>query len=200
MARHAIRRAGSNPVISDGLSNLTRTQNLVRRYIAAAIDHGLLPAPERWGGRGDPGFEPLLSPGMHLLTWQEVRRRVVDAFPRSTTRTALWGSLERFFGQVVGLAVVDQVWLAGSFLSTKPDPGDVDLVAVLRMEPALMLGPEGVVQLEEALDDAKGCHLDVTVTFEWDFVIRTYLQGLLGFCEDRTRARGIAVLPMAGAG
>jgi len=178
------------------LVSLAGRQDLVRMYLKTAIAHGMLPAPERWAGRNDPGFEPLLQPGMHRLAWSDVRRRAVDAFPRSATRAALWARLVRFVDQVAGLDVVDQVWLAGSFLSTKPDSGDVDLVAVLRMEQALAMSPAETVQLEEALDDAKTWHLDVAVAFESDLVTLAYLQGLLGFREDRTRARGIAVLPI----
>lgn len=180
------------------MSGLPREHGLVRSYIQAAIEHGVLPALARWNGRGDPGFEPLLTPGMHALTWADLYRMVVTAFPGSSIRRDLWEDLAQFVHQIGRLEVVSEFWLAGSFLSSKAAPADVDLVVVLQMEQVLSLHPGDAAQLEEILARANESSLDVAIMFEWDVVIRSHLQGLLGFCEDRTRARGIAVLPAAG--
>jgi hypothetical protein len=178
--------------------NLPGGQEVVRGYLEAAIAHGLLPAPERWNGRADPGFEPLLPAGMHALTRQELHRIAVAAFPCSSSRSRLWSALDRFLDQIERLVVAREVWVGGSFLSFKPDPGDVDLVVVLKLGRILTLTPAHAVELEDTLEDARSWGVEPRVALEEDLVLRAYLQGLLGFCEDRRRARGIAVLPMTG--
>jgi hypothetical protein len=64
------------------------------------------------------------------------------AFQASTTRRALWdgflGYLDRFlvledqYADVLGgLGLVHRVWLGGSFVSTKPDPGNIDTTVLI---------------------------------------------------------------------
>lgn len=180
------------------LERLLGGQELVCGYLEAAIADGLLPAPERRNGRADPGFEPLLAPGMHALTRQDLHRIAVVAFPCSASRSRLWRALDRFLDQIERLAVAEKVWAAGSFLSSKPNPADVDLVVVLHLERVLALPPARAAELEDTLEHARSWGIEPRVTLDVDLLCRTYLQGLLGFCEDRRRARGIALLPMTG--
>ncbi|MEU3445759.1 hypothetical protein AB0H29_00745 [Streptomyces thermolilacinus] len=68
------------------------------------------------------------------MTCTEVEESLVkaEAFSGSGTRTALWTELQQHFGMVQCLVgSVNRVWLAGSFVSSKPDPSDVDVTYLL---------------------------------------------------------------------
>ena len=74
-------------------------------------------------------FPPLLSEGFHPKTLTEVRALCVDdpKFSRSTTRADIMLRLERAIGRLEAAEVEGEVWIDGSFLTSKVDPEDVDL-------------------------------------------------------------------------
>ncbi|MEV0923650.1 hypothetical protein AB0I99_00685 [Streptomyces spongiicola] len=87
------------------------------------------------------GFLPL---GRYSVSFDEAEAALVNApeFQDSATRQGLWeglhGYLDRFFAledayaQLLGdLALVHRLWLGGSFVSTKPDPGNIDATLLI---------------------------------------------------------------------
>lgn len=78
-----------------------------------------------------PAFENGASSlvlGRHTATLQDVRDRFVDhgAFAASATRAGIWSEWEQATSLLRTVLPVAQVWLAGSFITTKLDPGDID--------------------------------------------------------------------------
>lgn len=183
------------------VAQLAGRQDKTLRYLQLGIEHGFLPPRSlRWYGTEDPGFAPLLPAGMHTMSMDQLRRLAVDDFPASTTRLPLWIAIERFHASVRVLNVASALWLAGSLLSTKPEPADADLVLVLQLERVVTLDVPAASRLSSVLEDAKrGKKLDVALLIEGDLTIRSYLQGFLGFCDDRIQPRGIAVVPFPAA-
>lgn len=80
-----------------------------------------------------PPFDPgtlCPPPGRYPMTWDEVESHLVRAqdFLQSGTRSDLWDELQFHRAQVECLfGEVRRIWLAGSFVSGKLDPSDVDL-------------------------------------------------------------------------
>jgi hypothetical protein len=87
------------------------------------------------------GFLPL---GRYSVSLNEAESLLVSApeFQGSTTRRPLWDGflayLERFlvledrYADALGdLALVHRVWIGGSFVSTKPDPGNIDTTLLI---------------------------------------------------------------------
>ncbi|MFE1344532.1 DUF6932 family protein [Streptomyces sp. NPDC058757] len=83
----------------------------------------------------DTGCPP---PGRHAMTWDEVEASLVlaDRFGSSAVRGALWEELQAHRAMVELLAgrPASRVWLAGSFVSSKLDPSDIDVTYLLEAE------------------------------------------------------------------
>lgn len=73
-------------------------------------------------------FPPLLVEGIHYLTFDEVRAMCVDAFPNSGRRSEICEGIERIANKLCEVGLKCELWLDGSFLTKKPEPGDCDLV------------------------------------------------------------------------
>ncbi|MFF8275421.1 DUF6932 family protein [Streptomyces lateritius] len=87
------------------------------------------------------GFLPL---GRYSVSFDEAESMLVSApeFRDSATRTALWDgflsyvdrflALEDAYADVLdGRTIVHRVWLGGSFVSAKPDPGNIDATLLI---------------------------------------------------------------------
>jgi hypothetical protein len=90
----------------------------------------------------------LLPPARHTCTEDEVRVHLVDAFPTSTRRPAIfarWRLLR--LGLLHILGEVEQ-WLDGSFVENKDEPDDMDVVSVFDgpSHDALPEGAQAVVK------------------------------------------------------
>lgn len=78
-----------------------------------------------------PAFEDGASSlvvGRYPTTMEEVRERFVTdyRFAGSTTRASIWDEWEQATAVLREAVPVAQVWLAGSFTTTKLDPNDID--------------------------------------------------------------------------
>ena len=87
------------------------------------------------------GFLPL---GRYSVSLDEAEAMLVSApkFQDSVTRTALWDGLldyvDRFLtledayaDVLAGLPLIHRIWLGGSFVSTKTDPGNIDATLLI---------------------------------------------------------------------
>jgi hypothetical protein len=81
------------------------------------------------------GYQPLFSKGIHELNIEEVHERCVASFfPHHDRREHLFVQLTDFliYFKSLGFAP-DEVWIDGSFVTTKPDPGDIDILVTVNM-------------------------------------------------------------------
>ncbi|MBI4771506.1 MAG: hypothetical protein HY784_14125 [Chloroflexi bacterium] len=72
-----------------------------------------------------PAFQEdgFLPPGLHLATLQEIEAR----FATTPRRRELFGRLQRFV-ELARHASARRMFLNGSYVTAKPEPGDVDVV------------------------------------------------------------------------
>jgi hypothetical protein len=75
-----------------------------------------------------PEFPPLLAAGFHRLTIAELRRLAVKRFPISITRSGIMDGLHEVLRKLSEPGIIGEVWVDGSFLTEKIDPGDADLL------------------------------------------------------------------------
>ncbi len=82
-----------------------------------------------------PEFRPLLAPGLIPHSGDELRVLTVDGFPASSTRKALWDSLQLLVSELRGHNLLPaKLWLDGSFLTEKIDPDDLDLCVEIEVD------------------------------------------------------------------
>jgi hypothetical protein len=62
------------------------------------------------------------------MSVDDLKAMVVDGFPLSTRRGALWDNLIKILDRLKALNIPCKVWVDGSFLTKKIDPDDVDFV------------------------------------------------------------------------
>jgi hypothetical protein len=72
-----------------------------------------------------------LPPGRHEADAGEVHAALVEPFPTSRTRSAIFAYWQTHLDAVTDLVPVAYQWLAGSFCTDKPDPADADIVTVV---------------------------------------------------------------------
>ncbi len=89
----------------------------------------------------ETGFLPL---GRYSISFDEAESILVSAprFQNSATRTELWDGLHGYLNGFLeledmytdllgGLPLVHSLWLGGSFVSAKPDPGNIDATLLI---------------------------------------------------------------------
>ncbi len=81
------------------------------------------------------GFQALFPKGIHELNFEEVHEKCVASFfPKNDRREHLFVQLTDFliYFKSLGFAP-DEVWIDGSFVTTKPDPDDIDMLVTINM-------------------------------------------------------------------
>jgi hypothetical protein len=73
----------------------------------------------------------LLPRGIHDCTMDEVRQRF-GTFQSSERRPRLFAALQTFADEVRKARIFEALLINGSFVTTWPDPNDIDLILVLR--------------------------------------------------------------------
>ena len=69
-----------------------------------------------------------LDAGLHVFASDEFESHFVTSFPHSKTRTTILDGYTRHCREIVGLVGACEQFLDGSFVTSKNDPGDIDLV------------------------------------------------------------------------
>jgi len=141
--------------------------------------------------------QPLLVPGLHRLTLEEIKVLTVEAFPGSTKRADLFGRFLAWRAQLKALGLSGCVWLDGSFMTAKESPNDIDLIMWSpTIDGSLTLEQEAQADLLFDNPTCKAVYgLDVYLAVpKPDRVIHdeAYWKGMFGFCHDRVTAKGIA--------
>jgi len=78
---------------------------------------------------GEP--TPLLPSGFHPFAVAGLRRLCIDELPRSDARLRHMQALERLILDLEEATVPGEVWVGGSFMTTDPDPSDLDVAVVV---------------------------------------------------------------------
>ncbi len=71
-----------------------------------------------------------LPPGIHEASAGEIGKRF-GAFQGSDLRPQLWRRFGEFLREARAAGLFEAILLDGSFVTAKPDPGDIDLVGVV---------------------------------------------------------------------
>lgn len=146
---------------------------------------------------------PLLRPGMHSLTFSELEHIAVTALPESPRRVELFTKLTAWADAVRLAGITGTLWVDGSFLTEKENPGDIDCILwnPRWVDPSLDT-PSTRQLLEKLLDQA---HAEAL--YNLDFYMESpaahevfhreaYWRGILGFCHDRVTAKGFAEIAL----
>ena len=79
-----------------------------------------------------PGpYSFLLPPGMHPCTLPDVEEAMVKPFGTSQTRGRIFNGLSRYLADCQTHGISGRIWLDGSFVTGKNDPGDVDVISLV---------------------------------------------------------------------
>lgn len=138
----------------------------------------------------------LLPPGLHDIDHADLDNHFLSAFPGSATRPQLIGGLRTFIAALQRIGIPFEIWIDGSFTTTKENPNDVDLVAFASDAAIQALDSGRRRALEGLFDRASsrrtfGC--DVLFCVAEDANMRSYWRGWYGFDRDE-RPKGIARL------
>lgn len=134
----------------------------------------------------------MLPPGSHEATVEEVRRRFGTG---NRTRTRLMRGLQAVL-RMAGMAGASLLYLDGSFVTDKKEPGDWD--AVLLLPVGARIWSKEALALADRPEIRKRHGGDLFTMMEEDTeVLAHYLEGV--FVRDRHgRAKGMLVLRLKG--
>lgn len=137
----------------------------------------------------------LFLPGVHRITEQIMFEFAVSAFPLDTKRSQLFGQFGQWSRRLRNLGVTGTLWIDGSFLTSKFEPGDIDLV-LWNPEATQPLNSAGRQEVFDLFDHAAikllyGLDLYVEYPPAEELIHReAYWKGFFGFCHDRVTAKG----------
>ncbi len=136
----------------------------------------------------------LLSAGLHDCTVNEFIDTFVDNFPTSQRRKLIADALWEFVREVFAVGVPYEIWIDGSFVTTKINPNDADLVLFLQVPDINILGTQlvtfrqkydGILDIYFAYANSPENQQQVTPE-DYQKIVnnRNYWRGQFGF--DRT--------------
>lgn len=76
-------------------------------------------------------YPPLLPPGLHTMTLDQLHTLCVVGFPLSVERLPIWLGLRTVVTTLTNSGIVGDLWVDGSFLTRKMAPRDADVVLCL---------------------------------------------------------------------
>lgn len=97
--------------------------------------------------------EPLLPPGEHVLTLEQLKVLGVYDFPLSKTRRDIIKGFERIANDLIGSGISGDLIVDGSFLTREIDPDDIDFALIISPEFYELCSPEQRKLLEWIRDD-----------------------------------------------
>ncbi len=84
----------------------------------------------------------MLPAGLHDCSVQEFIDMFVDKFPTSQRRKMITDNLWDFAEEIFSVGVPYEIWVDGSFVTTKVNPNDADLVLFLQSQNMIVLNPQ----------------------------------------------------------
>lgn len=106
-------------------------------------------------------FPPLLPPGFHEIPLEEYEDHFVTPFNSQARRQHLVDQFRLVCDLLKSFGFTAEIWVDGSFLTEKPEPGDIDIVCFL---PTNVLSAEARNTVSILMKEAKvryGCHFNV---------------------------------------
>ena len=95
-----------------------------------------------WGEKVNFEASGMLPAGFHDCTVQEFIATFVDDFPTSQRRKVIVDGLFDFAKEVFDVGIPCEFWVDGSFVTTKTNPNDADLVLFLQAQNMNVLAPQ----------------------------------------------------------
>lgn len=139
-------------------------------------------------------YQPILSPGLHEIDQSELDNHFASDFPESTTRLTLIAGLRSFISALKQMEISFEIWIDGSFTTSKLDPNDIDLVVFADSASVNSLPVEKYMQLGRLFDRIearKEYGLDVLFCPAENENGRSYWRGWYGF-DRNEMPKGIA--------
>ncbi|NBB41601.1 DUF6932 family protein [Sphingobium yanoikuyae] len=90
-----------------------------------------------------------LEAGLHDLELEAIIEHFVTAFPHSSSRVGIMDGYKAHREAVMALGIPCLQFLDGSFVSSKADPGDIDMVGFMDADAVDALTPEDQAKLSE---------------------------------------------------
>lgn len=115
---------------------------------------------------------------------EDFKQLFVDQFPQSARRKALFDKFLQFFEFILNLDIITELWLNGSFVTEKPEPGDIDAVAFVDKDK--LKKQRGVEKnpLMNVGDLKKNLSIDIRFAANDDDKSRSYWMALYGSSRD----------------
>lgn len=133
--------------------------------------------------------------GFIQLTDVQLEQHCVIPFPASTRRTLLFQNLVSWLAQLRQSGLIGTLWIDGSFLTTRPEPEDVDLVLVIDQAslPLIQHNPQHFDYLLDHDTVLQRYNLEVFPIIKGENPAQeSYWRGWFGFCRDDRTPKGIA--------
>ena len=114
-------------------------------------------------------------------------------------RTKLYSGLRDYLQALMDTGVRVKVWIDGSFCTTKPEPGDVDIVIFLHADSTTQLEKDSPYGLDVLIDTELTLlryEVELYVEIFGDDVMTPYWRRQFGFYADNTTPKGIPVLQL----
>lgn len=70
-----------------------------------------------------------LFPGIHPYNWSDFEQQFVKDFSDSQNRPFIYENFKKWIERLLDILPPQYIWLDGSYLTQKPEPNDIDLVA-----------------------------------------------------------------------
>ncbi|WP_320129363.1 DUF6932 family protein [uncultured Sphaerochaeta sp.] len=139
-------------------------------------------------------FSPLFSPGFNDIEDKSLEKYFLNGFPGSKTRSQLIEGLKIYISALKNYLFTYEIWIDGSFVTNKMDPGDIDLLVLFSSSDYNSLSSSDQRALVKLLDNylAKqsfGC--DVYFCVLENEKLKSYWRGWFGF-DRRDEPKGIA--------
>jgi hypothetical protein len=133
---------------------------------------------------GKKEFNPILPAGIIFMGLEDFKQLFVDQFPQSARRKALFDKFLQFFEFILNLDIITELWLNGSFVTEKPEPGDIDAVAFVDKDK--LKKQRGVEKnpLMNVGDLKKNLSIDIRFAANDDDKSRSYWMALYGSSRD----------------
>jgi len=74
-----------------------------------------------------PEYQPLFNPGLHDINYSDFDKLFIAPFSSSPQRVKVGERFKVFISKLSEIGISLEVWVDGSFSTSKPDPADVDV-------------------------------------------------------------------------
>lgn len=135
-------------------------------------------------------FNPLYVAGIHDKNEIEIIGELIDNFAKKAKREHIWDRFKAFIDEVKKIGIDFEVWLDGSFVTDKEEPGDIDVIFFFSNSDLASLSPDQNKYVSflfgkpsKSIIKAR-YECDVFVCPKEDLNMRSYWRGWFGFTRS----------------